>query len=322
MHNKFVIVDADGGPYAHVLTGSANFTNAGFVTDPNNLVIVRDMALARAYRMEFEEMWGGSGALPDAANSRFGPDKTDNTPHFFNVNGTLVQCWFSPSDGTTERMADALLSADESVEFALFVLTSSALTGTLVEVQARPGTLVRGMVEEEDMNMTTFNDLLAGGVDVRTDGAPYSLHHKYAVVDRAAPTSDPLVITGSHNWSFNAEERNDENTLIIHSAYLADQFHQEWNARWTTAVNVEEIPPSVGRIHLWPNPVTNTLYWNLPGQGAAHLRVMDAAGRTVLERWEDGSGQHLDTSALAPGTYTLVVERNGSRAASTFIRIP
>lgn len=322
MHNKFVIIDPDGGPAAYVLTGSANFTNAGFIADPNNLVIIRDMALARAYRTEFEEMWGGTGDQPDPQNSRFGAQKTDNTPHLFNVNGTMVQSWFSPSDGTTERIVQTLNGAKQSVEFALFVLTSSTLTEALTEAQARPGVVVRGIVEEEDMNMNTFNMLLAGGVDVRTDGAPYSLHHKYAVVDRASASGDPLVITGSHNWSFNAENQNDENTLIIHSASIADQFHQEWSARWTTAVNVPGTTLDKDRLTPWPNPVDHTLNVALPGHGDARLWVTDALGRVVLQWQGSADRAALDTGTLAAGTYTLVVVQGGQRSVATFIRTP
>jgi len=323
MHNKFVIVDADGGPAAHVLTGSANFTNSGLFLDPNNLVVVNDMALARAYRMEFEEMWGSTGALPNLGNSRFGGDKTDNTPHLFNVGGTLVQSWFSPSDGTTARIVDALHSADERIEFALFVLTSSTLTEALIDMQAEPGVVVRGMVEENDMSQWTFDALLAGGVDVRTDGASSSLHHKYAIVDRGAPNSDPLVVTGSHNWSFNAENNNDENTLIIHSATIADQFHQEWNARWTTAVSVPELGTTNSALQLWPNPSNTTLNIALEGiAGNADLHIVDASGRIVHNERIPAAAHVVDVQRLSPGAYSVVVVRSGQQYARTFLRMP
>ncbi len=323
MHNKFVIVDADGGPAAHVLTGSANFTNSGLFLDPNNLVVVNDMALARAYRMEFEEMWGSTGALPNLGNSRFGGDKTDNTPHLFNVGGTLVQSWFSPSDGTTARIVDALHSADERIEFALFVLTSSTLTEALIDMQAEPGVVVRGMVEEEGMSMWTFDALLAGGVDVRTDGASNSLHHKYAIVDRDAPNSDPMVVTGSHNWSFNAENNNDENTLIIHSATIADQFHQEWNARWTTAVSIPELGTTKNGLQLWPNPSNNTLNIALVGMaGNADLHMVDASGRIVHSERVPAAVHVVDVQRLSPGAYSVVLVGNGERYSRTFLRMP
>lgn len=323
MHNKFIIADADGGPAAHVLTASSNFTNSGFFNEANNLVIVQDMALARTYRREFEEMWGGSGAQPNVANSRFGSAKTDNTPHWFNVNGTPVQSWFSPSDGTTERIAEALRTADVRVEFALFALTSSTLTNELLDRQAQAGVTVRGIVEEEDMNLWTYDALLNGGVDIRPDGAPFYLHHKYAIVDHGAPAEDPLVITGSHNWSFNAETVNDENTLIIRSASLADQFHQEWNARWTTAVDVEEIAGALNSLVFWPNPGSELIHLNVPeGMIGASITVVDATGRVMQQGSLHSEAHPLDLRTLAPGTYSVLVERHGKVRSGRFVKLP
>jgi phosphatidylserine/phosphatidylglycerophosphate/cardiolipin synthase-like enzyme len=322
MHNKFVIIDADGGPDSHVLTGSANFTNAGFFLDPNNLVIIQDMALARAYRTEFEEMWGGPGALPNVSNSRFGADKTDNTPHLFNVNGTLIRSAFSPSDGTTTRIVEALNTADERIEFALFALTNSTLSEALIDMQARPNVLVRGMVEEDDLTPWIFDALLAGGVDVRPDGDPTSLHHKYAIVDRGAPTSDPLVITGSHNWSFNAENFNDENTLFIHSDAVADQFHQEWNARWTTAVTINEQGPVGTALQIWPNPSSGFLNVALPFAASSRstAQVLDLAGRVVYQQHLDAGSSVIDVRPISTGVYILRIESDGFQAQGTFIR--
>lgn len=322
MHNKFTIVDADGGPTAHVLTGSANFTNAGFFLDPNNLVIVQDMALARAYRTEFAEMWGGSGAQPDVNNSRFGAAKTDNTPHLFNVNGTLVRSAFSPSDGTTSRIENALRTADQRIEFALFALTNGTLYEALMDMQAQPNVQVRGMVEEDDLSPSIFDALVAGGVDVRPDGDPSSLHHKYAIVDRGAPASDPLVITGSHNWSYNAENSNDENTLIIHSDAVADQFHQEWNARWTTAVGIGTMASGGHELQLWPNPSSGPLHVSRPfATGSpAQLRVLDLTGRTLLVEQLQGSETTIDVADLSTGAYILQVTSGTLQVQATFVR--
>ena len=46
------------------------------------------------------------------------------------------------------------------------------------------------------------------------------------IVDQDAPSSDPLVFTGSHNWSAAADNDNDENTLVIHDATIANIYYQ------------------------------------------------------------------------------------------------
>src|SRR2546425_7892450 len=42
-------------------------------------------ALANAYTLEFNEMWGSSTDAPNASSSRFGARKLDDTPHKFAI---------------------------------------------------------------------------------------------------------------------------------------------------------------------------------------------------------------------------------------------
>lgn len=60
------------------------------------------------------------------------------------------------------------------------------------------------------------------------------LHHKYMIID-ADTAFNPTVITGSANWSRNANAINDENTLFIHDARIANQYAQEFYARYEQA---------------------------------------------------------------------------------------
>ena len=48
------------------------------------------------------------------------------------------------------------------------------------------------------------------------------MHHKVIIIDRS------IVITGSYNFSASAEERNDENVVIIYNADIAAQYMEEF----------------------------------------------------------------------------------------------
>jgi phosphatidylserine/phosphatidylglycerophosphate/cardiolipin synthase-like enzyme len=69
---------------------------------------------------------------------------------------------------------------------------------------------------------------------VYKDAEVRKLHSKTMIID-ADTNSDPTVIVGSTNWSNNGNNVNDENMLIIHDAAIANQFVQEFNARYTQA---------------------------------------------------------------------------------------
>jgi phosphatidylserine/phosphatidylglycerophosphate/cardiolipin synthase-like enzyme len=316
MHNKFLAIDADEAEDAVTITSSLNFTSTSYFYDANNMVIVKDQALTRAYRNEFEEMWGSQGPFPDDVNSRFGGQKTDNTPHLFNVNGTLVECSFSPGDGTEDRIRKALESADTRIEFALFAFTSNELMYTLIDMNVLPAVEVRGMLDDAEEGSWNMQQLQNASIPVLLDNVPNSnLHHKYAIVDRHSP-EDPLVITGSHNWSFNAENLNDENTLIIHSSTVADHFYQEWAARWYNAVNVDDISGIPGLV-IWPNPVIDRL-WLETGNATDPMEVsiLTTDGRCVASRPIASSVMvALDLSSLSAGIYLLSIrqdERSGN----------
>ena len=62
-----------------MLTGSTNLTTGQLVSDLNDVIVFEDQSLARAYELEFEEMWGSDG-LSRCRQLEFGPDKTWNTP--------------------------------------------------------------------------------------------------------------------------------------------------------------------------------------------------------------------------------------------------
>ena len=132
MHNKFIVADADHADLAFVLTGSTNLTTGQLVSDLNNVIVFEDQSLARAYELEFEEMWGAEGMTPNAANAKFGEDKTWNTPVDFLVGGSEVELYFSPSDGTTAAIQAEIEAANADFEFALLTFTRDDLADAIV----------------------------------------------------------------------------------------------------------------------------------------------------------------------------------------------
>lgn len=262
MHNKFFVFDADSQDDAWVITGSTNMTANNIADDYNNLVLIQDQAIAKAYTLEFEEMWGADTPEPNYFNVKFGPDKTNNTPHLFNVNGKMVESYFSPSDNTGLAIVKAVETADTDLQFALLSFTYNEL-GSIVLSEHNSPTNVRGLMENINDQGAEFRYLQDNGVNILAHDKPLNLHHKYAIIDATNPESDPQVVTGSHNWSSGADTRSDENTLIFHDATMANIFLQEFEARWCevnsgtncTTTAIEELNEIAGfDAKLSPNP--------------------------------------------------------------------
>ena len=221
MHNKFFVFDADDVMNSWVWTGSTNMSNQQLFDDPNDVILIQDQSLARTYQLEFDEMWGTDKLQPDFTNTRFGAAKTDNTPHEFRIGGNRVQCYFSPSDDPTHQIVDALRTTDFEVAFGLLSFTRNEIGATLVDLH-RAGKTVRGIINNIGDSGSEYLYLQENGVSVGSHPDERLFHHKYAIIDGFYPDSDPQVITGSHNWTSAAEERNDENFLIIHNEDIAN----------------------------------------------------------------------------------------------------
>jgi phosphatidylserine/phosphatidylglycerophosphate/cardiolipin synthase-like enzyme len=225
--------------------GSCNWTNpTNLFNDYNNIIFIQDKSIAQTYTSEFNEMWGGI----------FGENKEDNTPHLFNVNGIEMEVYFSPSDGTTSKIGSFINDVDYTLEFALLSFTRNDLGLSIIAKDEEFGVNIRGILESQNATGSEYDNLINAGVNVRSHmGVPYSLHHKYAISDGNVAGSDPSVLTGSHNWSTNAESNSDENTIIIHDYTIANIYLQEFEERWnelTTSINaLADV-----KINLFPNP--------------------------------------------------------------------
>jgi len=247
MHNKFIIVDANTTNNSWVMGGSTNWTNpSNLFNDYNNLIFIQDEAIAKAYTLEFEEMWAGT----------FGANKLDNTPHKFIVGGSDVEVYFSPSDQTTSKINEVIESVDYSLEFGLLSFTRDDLAQSVIDKNASFGVNIRGIIEQENITGSEFSNLQTNGVNVRTHmGVSNSFHHKYAIADANVSGSNPTVLTGSHNWSSNAENNSDENTLIIHDATIANIYLQEFEKRWGELGTPNAIDDLIDiELSVFPNP--------------------------------------------------------------------
>jgi phosphatidylserine/phosphatidylglycerophosphate/cardiolipin synthase-like enzyme/DNA/RNA endonuclease YhcR with UshA esterase domain len=245
MHNKFIVFDAQSTDANDpiVWTGSTNFTDGQINTDPNNVIIIQDKSLAIAYQLEFNEMFGSSGPTPDPIESRFGPDKTDNTPHEFIIDGKRVECYFSPSDGTNGKIVEAIEQADNDLSIATMLITRDDISYAITDaVSAGVETKVLVNVKE-NCDVDVLDRLKTSLIQhLKESGESGIMHNKYMVIDQGNTSSDPMVLTGCHNWSTAAEVRNDENTLIIHDATLANIYYQDFLARFANGLLIIDAP--------------------------------------------------------------------------------
>ncbi len=326
MHNKFMVIDGRGGApdSVWVWTGSWNPTFPGTYDDYQNAIEFQDAALAGAYTLEFGEMWGSTTDSPLAAASRFGARKSDNTPHRFIIGGRNVECYFSPSDRTTSYIAAAIGAARHSVAVGTMTLTRSDLAARLVAARTA-GQKVRIILDNSTDAGSQYGSLLAQGLDIHLKTGPGLFHHKYMIADAENAAWDAVTVTGSHNWSNAAENSNNENTVLIHDGSVANQYLQEFAARYyqfggidsiTTgaATGDDPLPHAFSLAQNYPNPFnpSTLITYQLPSAGHVTLTVFDILGREVARL--------VDAWQLA-GTYSLRFDAAGRASGVYFCRL-
>ncbi|NLN93276.1 MAG: hypothetical protein GX130_08235 [Candidatus Hydrogenedens sp.] len=209
MHNKFCIIDGH-----YVWTGSTNISRNGFYRNNNNAILIQSPELAVNFINEFEEMY---------LHRSFGAMSPQNTLYSrLHVGEIPLECYFAPEDRAAHRILEYINSSRVAIDFMAFSFTSVPIAEAMAS-RIRNGVDVRGLFERSQTgNSYSRHKFLAEqGATVYLDNNPKNMHHKVIVVDRLH------VITGSYNFSKNAETRNDENVLILSSPDVAACYIKE-----------------------------------------------------------------------------------------------
>lgn len=219
MHNKFWIFDQQ-----IVWTGSTNVTVNGIFKQNNNVVVMRSPEMAFIFEREFQEMWSG----------QFGPRAPSTLSNQWAIlDGTPIQVLFSPEDNAISNLIALVNDAQTSIRFLAFSFTDYPLAQAMID-RAKAGVDVNGVFETFGSNGTRseLRTMWCANLPVRQDGNGSFLHDKIIIVDNS------IVVTGSLNYSSNADESNEENVVILDNAEIAALYLQEFDKLWNQANDV------------------------------------------------------------------------------------
>jgi phosphatidylserine/phosphatidylglycerophosphate/cardiolipin synthase-like enzyme len=147
-----------------------------------------------------------------------------------------IQVFFSPKGGCTETVVRELSAAKTSVLVQAYSFTSTPIAKALLAAHKR-GVNVEVILDKSQRTekYSEADFLVNVGIAIRIDAAHQIAHNKIMVIDGAT------VITGSFNFTKNAEENNAENLLVIRSPELAAKYAANWK------VHAEHSQPYEGR---------------------------------------------------------------------------
>ena len=320
MHHKFMAIDANSSnpDDAVVFTGSFNFSRAQSDVDYNNIIIFQDQPIAQAYYAEFNQMWGGTGTMPNLSNSKFGPYKSPSAQTSFTVNGTPVEIYFSPNDNTQQRLKNTINSVNNDLFFGIYTFTDTSIAN-LIKNKNSAGYSVRGIMDSYSQSFTPYTTLsTALGSSLRVYSGTGTYHNKTLLVDAGIVGSDAQVFTGSYNWTISAQTKNDENTVVVHDETIVNQYYQSFCRNFTdlggaacATVGVEDFDAGDAQVTVFPNPSVGGFTVKVKnGTGKLEVKVANMLGEVLVRQSCAGSDQiTVVPGELPAGVYLVHIDR-------------
>lgn len=225
-HNKFIVLLQDGYPIA-VWTGSTNISAGGIFGHSNVGHIVWDKTIAGAYLDYWERL--AKNLTPTklrepnrtASPLPVGPPPPNSATPLFSARDQ------KDSSETLQWYADRMAEAKQIVCFTVAFNIDKVFQGVLQQDNG----VLRFVVKDDDLGdgeiIGRDRDVLfaAGGYlgsgalenFLKERGNPLNrndyIHNKFMLIDPLG--DDPLVVTGSANFSQPSQRINDENMLVI-----------------------------------------------------------------------------------------------------------
>ena len=212
MHHKFIVIDK-----RYVWTGSYNTTYRGAYTNNNNILWIDSVPLAYNFTQEFRHLFF-SGQHSTSSDSDI-PYRRVTLG-----DGTQIFTYFAPKDETIPPLLNEIKSAEKSIYFMAFAFTHDKL-GKAIRDRFKSGITVEGVFEQRQIDEhSEYESMKNAGIPIIADDKDGTMHHKVIIID------GKTVITGSYNFSRNAETRNSENLLIIKgNQEIAREYLDEFN---------------------------------------------------------------------------------------------
>ena len=145
-----------------------------------------------------------------------------------------TEVYFSLYDNPQKEIIKNINQAEAFINIAMYIFTDREIALPLVKARER-GVKVRVYLDKEqvDYKYSQSRFLVQKGIKTRICTNNYIMHHKFAIIDNR------LLLTGSYNWTFSANNRNDENLMVIDDPEIIEIFQNQFVNLWTNKYSLE-----------------------------------------------------------------------------------
>lgn len=140
-----------------------------------------------------------------------------------------IEVYFSPNGHVRDRIIKAIDGSASSIDLAIFDLTSQDIKSALERAKNRKVKIrIAADSRQAKGKHSVIQALINEGFNVRIVHCIGRgiMHNKFAIFD------NKLLVTGSYNWTENAEHFNYENAVFICDSEAIKKYQQELGKIW------------------------------------------------------------------------------------------
>src|SRR3954462_3543651 len=140
-----------------------------------------------------------------------------------------IEYALTPGNDAAGLIVRTIDAAKVQILVQAFSFTNRDIADALIRAHRRglDVQIIADREQTESMESSAMQSLLKAGLPVFTDAEHSAAHNKVIVIDQNA--QQPILITGSFNFTFAAQFRNAENVLVLRdNRELTRAFYSNW----------------------------------------------------------------------------------------------
>ena len=345
-HSKYVLIDG-GTPQAKLWTGSGNFT-AAMLFLSEDAILTDEKEICEAFYKEFNQMWGGTTAIPNSTAAAFGSFKTAMSTITYNISNSYLslaqsstftwQAHFSPSKPPALNLYTDLAGFIGGAQHNLIMLmeqwtesgninsNGTTLYGSTYLRTNSLGTYINsgkpfyglfGNSTSTDPILNSFNNHANAHIkQVVSQSGVYGIHNKIALADAYRDTRYALrgkLLFGSMNWSQSGMHTNDEQTMIVKDPALANQYLQ----RAMAALGRENMMPIADTDIVLVLDRSASMSQNCTGQTITKVEAMKTAAKMFVDILAADGKHRISVVRFGDGVENNIIAATSSLAPLT-----
>jgi len=214
MHFKFAIFDQK-----EIYIGSYNWLKGPSCPNYENALFLSNPGVINIYQKTFNNIWENKQNI--ILRTKI---ETDNS--------SPMEIFFSPQGGTKDRLIELIGQSKKNIDIAILDFSSSDLIKELIKAKNK-GVKVRIITDKWHAfykNKKITKELINKNFNLKAIRTQEKgmMHHKFVIFDNQA------LITGSYNWTDQAELWNYENSIIFFDKAIIKKYKEEFDKIWQT----------------------------------------------------------------------------------------